>query len=114
MARRKKDPEKAALAQAIMEKYKPESVEDMQNALKDIFGPLFEGMLQGELDYGGAKSPGVRLIEDHLSGNQKSTNPEAKVHLSQYTIESYVKSNVRLFLYGITERKIIICQIIKR
>lgn len=37
------------LARAIIEQYQPKSVEDMQNALKDIFGPMFEAMLQGEM-----------------------------------------------------------------
>ncbi|MEB6302379.1 transposase, partial [Mammaliicoccus sciuri] len=30
--------------------YAPESVEDMENALKDVFGPMFEAMLQGEMN----------------------------------------------------------------
>ena len=30
--------------------YQPESVADMQDALKDVFGPLFEKILQGELN----------------------------------------------------------------
>ena len=42
MARIKRDPKKVALAQAILEAYNPESVEDMNDALKDLFGPLFE------------------------------------------------------------------------
>lgn len=47
----------AAIAKAILENYQPESVEDMQDALKDIFGPMFEAMLQGEMDnYLGYKS----------------------------------------------------------
>lgn len=40
-----------ALVQAILNQYQPESVEDMQDALKDIFGSMFEAMLQGEMDY---------------------------------------------------------------
>lgn len=36
------------LAQAILDQYQPKSVEDMQDALKDIFGPMFEAMLQGK------------------------------------------------------------------
>ena len=35
---------------AIIDQYHPETAEDMQAALKDIFGPLFEAMLQGEMD----------------------------------------------------------------
>lgn len=47
----------AAIAKAILENYQPESAEDMQDALKDIFGPMFEAMLQGEMDnYLGYKS----------------------------------------------------------
>jgi putative transposase len=49
MARIKRDPEKVKLAQTILEKYQPKSVDDMQEALKDIFGPMFEAMLQGEM-----------------------------------------------------------------
>ena len=38
MARQKRDPKAVALAQAIIDTYKPKSVEDMNDALKDIFG----------------------------------------------------------------------------
>ena len=38
------------LAKQIIEQYKPKSVADMQEALKDIFGPMFEAMLQGEMN----------------------------------------------------------------
>ena len=38
------------LARAIIKQYQPKNVEDMQNALKDIFGPMFEAMLQGEMN----------------------------------------------------------------
>lgn len=34
-----------AIAQAIMEQYQPKTKEDMQDAIKDIFGPMFESML---------------------------------------------------------------------
>ena len=51
MARRKKElTPNQKLAQAIIEQYQPKSVEDMQDALKDIFGPMFEAMLQGEMN----------------------------------------------------------------
>lgn len=38
------------LARTIIDEYKPETVEDMQDALKDIFGPMFEAMLKGEMN----------------------------------------------------------------
>ncbi|MZJ83030.1 IS256 family transposase [Enterococcus avium] len=34
----------------MLNAYQPESVDDMQDALKEVFGPLFEKMLQGELN----------------------------------------------------------------
>lgn len=39
-----------AIAQAILENYQPQNAEEMQDALRDIFGPMFEAMLQGEMD----------------------------------------------------------------
>lgn len=52
MAPRKNKRSKAsmAIAQAIINEYQPQTAEDMQEALKDIFGPMFESMLQGEMD----------------------------------------------------------------
>lgn len=51
MAKRKKDVNpNRQLAQAILDQYQPKNVEDMQDALKDIFGPMFEAMLQGEMN----------------------------------------------------------------
>ena len=50
MAKKKEQTAGENLARAIIREYKPQSVSEMQNALKDIFGPMFEAMLQGELD----------------------------------------------------------------
>ena len=56
MARRqKRDPKTVAIAKAILEEYDCKNVEDMQDAIKDIFGPMFEAMLQG----GDGCPPGV-------------------------------------------------------
>lgn len=49
MERKKRDPKKDALIQAILDQYQPDTVDDMQDALKDIFGPMFEAMLKGEM-----------------------------------------------------------------
>lgn len=51
MTRKKRNKKSVELAQSIIETYQPESVEDIQNALKDIFDPMFEAMLQGELNH---------------------------------------------------------------
>ena len=51
MGRRKKsNPRGEALAKMILEEYKPGSREEVQDAIKDIFGPIFEAMLQGEME----------------------------------------------------------------
>ena len=39
-----------AIAKAIIDEYQPKTAEEKQDALKDIFGPVFEAMLQGEID----------------------------------------------------------------
>lgn len=52
MSRRKKEGSEGreAIAKAILEQYKPKTAEEMQSALRDIFGPMFEAMLQGEME----------------------------------------------------------------
>ena len=35
----------------IIEQYNPKSIANVQNAFKDILGPLFETMLQGEMNH---------------------------------------------------------------
>ena len=50
MAKKKEPTNGELMAKEIIAKYKPKTVEDMQNALKDIFGPMFEAMLNGEMD----------------------------------------------------------------
>ena len=50
MAKKKESTPGENLAKQIIEQYHPKSVADMQDALKDIFGPMFEAMLQGEMN----------------------------------------------------------------
>ncbi|WP_156292124.1 IS256 family transposase [Oceanobacillus salinisoli] len=51
MGKLKRDPNSVELANKIIEQYQPKSVEEMQDALKDIFGPMFEAMLKGEMNH---------------------------------------------------------------
>ena len=76
MTRNKRDPKKVALAQAIIDAYNPNSVEDMNDALKDLFGPLFELMLQGEMNnHLGYESndKGIKQTENRRNGYTKKT-----------------------------------------
>lgn len=52
MTRRKRDPKKDALVKAILDQNQPESVGEMQETPKDIFGPMFEAMLQNRIGGG--------------------------------------------------------------
>ena len=47
---RSKNKSKNELVEAIIDAYQPETAKDVQDALKDIFGPMFEAMLQGEMN----------------------------------------------------------------
>lgn len=47
---RSKNKNKNELVQAILDVYQPETAKDVQDALKDVFGPMFEAMLQGEMN----------------------------------------------------------------
>ena len=76
MTRNKRDPKKVALAQAIIDAYNPNSVEDMNDALKDLFGPLFESMLQGEMNnHLGYESndKGIKQTENRRNGYTKKS-----------------------------------------
>ena len=37
------------IAHIILDEYKPSNVKKMQDVLKEIFGPMFESILQGEM-----------------------------------------------------------------
>lgn len=37
----KRDPRAVAVAQKIIDEYNPSSVQDMNDTIKDIFGPIF-------------------------------------------------------------------------
>lgn len=48
--RDRKDNVNVDIAKTIIDRYDPKNAEDMHAAIKDIFGPMFEAMLQGEMD----------------------------------------------------------------
>jgi putative transposase len=51
MVKKERNAKANDLAEQILENYQPKSVQDMQEALKDIFGPMFESMLKGEMNH---------------------------------------------------------------
>ena len=73
---KKRDTANKALAKAILNEYKPTNVDEMQDALKDIFGPMFEAMLQGEMDaHLGYESNdhGAKNTDNRRNGYSKKT-----------------------------------------
>lgn len=64
---RSKNENKNKLVDAILEEYKPETAKDVQDALKDIFGPIFESMLQGEMN-------SHLGYENNAKGSKETTN----------------------------------------
>ena len=74
--RNNKNTKGAEIAKLILEQYKPESKEDVQDALKDIFGPMFEAMLQGEMDNHlgyEANDHGSKRTDNRRNGYSKKT-----------------------------------------
>ena len=85
MAKKKEPTNGELMAKEIIAKYKPKTVEDMQNALKDIFGPMFEAMLNGEMDnhLGYASNDhGAKTTENRRNGYIEKT-----VRTSQGNVE---------------------------
>ena len=74
--KRKQSETGRAIAEAILEQYKPTNQEEMQDAIKDIFGPMFEAMLQGEMDaHLGYESNdrGAKATENRRNGYTEKT-----------------------------------------
>ncbi|MFB1051239.1 IS256 family transposase [Paraliobacillus sp. JSM ZJ581] len=76
LVKSKRDQKSAALARQVLENYQPETVEDMQDALKDIFGPMFEAMLKGEMIHHlgyESNNKGEKKTENRRNGYGKKT-----------------------------------------
>ena len=46
MARKKRNPASVQIANAIIAAYKPESIAEMNEAIKEVCGPMFEAILR--------------------------------------------------------------------
>lgn len=75
-----------AIAKAVIDEYQPSNAEEMQDALKDIFGPMFEAVLQGEMDAHPGYAPndhGDKMTDNRRNGysykNIKTTCGETSV-----------------------------------
>jgi len=78
---RSKNNERSELVKQILETYQPETARDVQEALKDIFGPMFEAMLQGEMN-------------SHLGYGNNDKNPKE----TENRRNGYITKNVKTSL----------------
>lgn len=96
MARKTKQPveKNRMIARQIIEAYKPKTAEDMNNALKDVFGPMIEEMLKAELDY--------HLGYENNSKSEKETANRRNGY-SQKTVKTEQEKLQSVFLAIATE-----------
>ncbi|GAW99619.1 IS256 family transposase [Secundilactobacillus mixtipabuli] len=87
MARKKRNPDAEKLAETILNAYQPESVDDMQEALKDVFGPLFEKMLQGELNNHLGYDPHSKEPKEHKNRRNGYGNKTLKTSFGEVDID---------------------------
>ena len=113
--------ERARLAEEILAAYQPETVAEMQEALKDIFGPMFEAMLQGEMNAHlgyGRHERGVKENENRRNGYSekalKTTAGEVKIEVPRDRDGSFspriVQKRQKDDIYGVLLRLVIFPQ----
>ena len=76
MAGTKRNPATREITKQIIEQYHPQTVEDMNNAIKELFGSLFEDMFQGEMDTHlgySSNDKGPKKTENRRNGYTKKT-----------------------------------------
>lgn len=89
MGRKKKELKpNELLAREIISQYNPQTVGDMQDALKDIFGPMFEAMLQGEMNSHLGYENNAR--GEKGSPNRRNGYSKKKVHTTAGDVEIQV------------------------
>ena len=88
MAKIKRNPAAENIANEILKNYNPESVEDMQEALKDIFGPMFEGLLKGELNHHLGYESNSKEAKSTSNRRNGSTPKTLKTSMGEVSINS--------------------------
>ncbi len=84
---RSKNKSKNELVQVILDTYQPETAKDVQDALKDVFGPMFEAMLQGEMNghLGYENNDKKEKLTDNRRNGYLSKN--VKTSMGEMTVE---------------------------
>ena len=104
MKRKNRDTPGRRIAQAIIAQYKPKSVAEMQAALKEVFDPMFEAMLNGEMESQNNAtvrnvtaedftnfSDGTILLDKYVVTDRLPvTSGEANIYVCEYDDEEYI------------------------
>lgn len=88
MGKIKRNPAAEEIANKIISEYNPESVADMQDALKDIFGPMFEGLLKGELNNHLGYKSNSKEVKQTSNRRNGSTPKTLKTSMGEVEINS--------------------------
>lgn len=76
------------IAQAIINQYQPTSAEDMHDALRDIFGPMFEAMLQGEMDSHLGYESNNHGFKDTINRRNSYTHKKLRTSMGEVEIDA--------------------------
>lgn len=86
--RNKRSEVSKAITNAILEQYQPKSAKEMQDALKDIFGPMFEAMLQGEMDNHLGYEPSDHCYKDTENRRNGYSSKKLKTTMGEIDIRT--------------------------
>ena len=87
MKRKNRDTHGRRIAQAIIAQYKPQSVAEMQAALKEVFGPMFEAMLNGEMESHLGYEPNSREEKETTNRRNGYFDKTIKTSMGETAIE---------------------------
>ena len=87
MKRKKRDTPGRRIAQAIIAQYKPKSVAEMQAALKEVFGPMFEAILNGEMESYHGYEPNSREEKETTNRRNGYFDKTIKTSMDETAIE---------------------------
>ena len=87
MKRKNRDTPGRRIAKAIIAEYKPQSVAEMQAALKEVFGPMFEAMLNGEMESHLGYEPNSREEKETTNRRNGYFDKTIKTSMGETAIE---------------------------
>lgn len=119
MAKIKRNLAAVKIAEDILREFEPGSVEDMQGALKEIFGPMFEAMLKEELNNHLGYESNLKVPKE-TSNRRNGTSPKTlKTTMGEVPIsaprdidgsfEPEIMSNSITSLFGLEDSGVEVC-----